>query len=238
VVGGVDNSDGDTGAKSSNKRRNKRKHTTVVCKSVIDYGIVSRSLFPRVDNFAVVSSCGLSDHNMLVCALSVPELPVEELQPFASVPQERCIRWDSRKRSSYVSALHSNECASARAAVVEQLRDPAASVSQIHEACEAWCDAIKAVAEPIFGISGNGQSVRTKDGRVAKRWFPQCRQKWSALQAAVRSRDSHAAAAARRVFNAAMLNHTLVLISSSGNRARTCFNQACCLQSLRSAVVC
>jgi hypothetical protein len=54
VLGGVDNSDGDTSNSSSNKRRNKRTHTTAVCRSVIDYGVASRSLFPRVDNFAVV----------------------------------------------------------------------------------------------------------------------------------------------------------------------------------------
>jgi hypothetical protein len=42
---------------SSSKRRKKCKSATAVCRSVIDYGIVSRSLFPRVYNFAVVSSC-------------------------------------------------------------------------------------------------------------------------------------------------------------------------------------
>ena len=185
---------------SSNK---KSKQHAVASTSVLDYGIVSRSLLSRVANFAVVPSSGLSDHNMLVCALSVPEPPVEELQPFASMPPVRCIRWDPSKRSRYVAALKTHDCVLAREAALQQVRGCHVSPSQVSAACEAWCDAIRNVAEPIFGVSGGGQCVRAGDGRAAKRWFPHCKQEWAALRVAVRNHNSHAAAAARKVFNAA-----------------------------------
>lgn len=41
------------------------------------------------------------------------------------------------------------------------------------------------------------------DGRPAKAWFRSCKQQWQVLRAAIRRGDTHAAAAARKLFNAA-----------------------------------
>ena len=47
--------------------------------SVVDYGVVSECLFPSVQSFKLVSCddvADTSDHNALVCTITVPSLPV------------------------------------------------------------------------------------------------------------------------------------------------------------------
>jgi exonuclease III len=70
--------------------------------SVIDYGIVSRSLFPHVPTFAVEDNFGLSDHNPLVTVLCVPTRPAPA--PVAH-PAPAAVRWDPDKRDVYRQLL-------------------------------------------------------------------------------------------------------------------------------------
>lgn len=168
--------------------------------SVIDFGIVSRVLYPAIHHFTVLPpfTCQqqpLSDHNILLCVLKVPEPQVDDLEPFAGCPPARCVRWDPAKRERYVNALLTSECVSGRAHVLSQLGSGELTVEQ---ACAAWCDIVKAAAVKVFGVSSGGGHQRVKDGRPAKRWFSHCKQEWLALRAAVRTRNIHAARAARR----------------------------------------
>jgi hypothetical protein len=61
--------------------------------SVIDYGIVSRSLFPCVSTFAVEDNFGLSDHNPLVMVVALPKATSPVLPSRKAPLAVRCCGW-------------------------------------------------------------------------------------------------------------------------------------------------
>ena len=161
--------------------------------SVIDYGIVSRSLFPCVQTFAVEDSNGLSDHKPLVMVLSMPEAatppPAERLAPLA-------VRWDPAKRDEYRLLLSGESYSRRRANVMHAFREGAMSLT---EASATWVNIVLDAARSVFGVGHRAR--RLYGGRQAKRWFKACQPEYQAVRAAVARGDTAAAQEARRVFN-------------------------------------
>ena len=89
---------------------------------------------------------------------------------------------------------------------VQQRRDVLTALQcgqlTVAEAHEAWCKIIRDAAVSVFGVSA-GDHSKMQDGRPAKRWFKFCKEQWLVLKSAIRRGDTHAAAAARKVFNSA-----------------------------------
>lgn len=171
--------------------------------SVIDYGIVSRALFPLVERFAVTGGPGAyvrdtSDHCILQCILGLPR---EQRARAAGRALPLGVRWDPSKREQFRDRLHGAECERQRTRVVQAMQSGLLSVEA---ASEQWCAVVQGVALAVFGGAPRaGRGPRgTHGGRMAKAWFKECVEEYRALQAALRDGDHAAVAAARRCFNA------------------------------------
>lgn len=173
--------------------------------SVLDYGIVSRRLFPCVADFHVLNPrtvpamARTSDHCILRCVLRVPA--ALGLPPADGRPLPPSIKWDASKRQQYQVLLCSDpEFCERRQAIMRGLAEGRLGVD---EASERWCDVVRDAAKRVFGVAGRrGSGSCMPSGHRPKAWFRECRPEHAVLQAALRAGDSHAAAEARRRFNA------------------------------------
>ncbi len=176
--------------------------------SVIDYGLISRGWFPKVSTFEVQQSAiglSISDHLPVLCVLDLPDPPADGgggngQKGHSKGVLVECIRWNPDKREEYNMQLRMDECVAQRAAVISALQSGELSPA---EACEKWCLLVHNVAKSVFGVCSAG-GVRAPNGRrLAKRWFKHCKPEWQRIQEAVKRGDTHAAAEARKAFNAA-----------------------------------
>lgn len=159
--------------------------------------MVSENLFPLVRSFQVLASDGVSDtsdHNALVCSITVPSLPTGRFSTSDKVALS--VKWDGTKREEYRNLVSSGVHARRRAEVLEALQQGVVSVG---EASGLWGQVLMDAAKEVFGCR---TGARLRNGRPKKWWFRECKPEHAALQAALRSGDSHAAAAARNRFNA------------------------------------
>jgi hypothetical protein len=167
--------------------------------SVVDYGIVSSGLYRYVTNFMVMGRLEVSDHAPLLCVFDLPaaQPAAQDGEPFGYQGAVSYIKWDPAKRQQYLDALAS--CREERERILGQIEGKLVSID---EGVQAWCQVVRDAAVGVFGVSKGGPSVRG-DGRKANPWFKHCHTEWHALQVAVRQGNTHAAAAAHRVFNRA-----------------------------------
>ena len=171
--------------------------------STIDYILVSAPLFPQVDRMLSLdlsrelgAARRVSDHNAILCVLKLPKQATGTDGPYQQQAPPP-IRWDPSKRGSYVEALRAAK--GARDKIIEDLRGGTLSVDV---ASALWCAEVCGVAGEVFGSPATRGAHRF-DGRQAKGWFPLVKSEWAAIREAVRRGDTHAARAARKVFNAA-----------------------------------
>lgn len=168
--------------------------------SVIDYGVVTATLYPLVQSFRVVCNEQVeatSDHNPLVCTFELHTLPTGRFGPGVGGGGPGLVKWDASRREEYRDLISSPAFAERRSLIMRALEHGMLSAG---EASELWGQVLLDAARQLFGSSGQGGALR--GGRRAKWWFKHCKVEHAALQAALRTGDSHAAAAARNRFNA------------------------------------
>jgi hypothetical protein len=141
----------------------------------------------------------MSDHHALVCVVDWPAAPQQPLKSGFVPIFTACVKWNPDKREQYVRALSANQQKQLRVSIIGAMQGGQLSVT---EAFSQWSAAVCDVASGVFGVTVK-RTGRMQDGRKANAWFCKCRPEWQALRQAVFHWNTHAAAAARRSFNAA-----------------------------------
>lgn len=159
--------------------------------TVIDYGVVSRGLYPHVQHFTVLPNAGWSDHNSLFVSVRLAHASESVEGQQAPMP----VKWDPEKREVFRQLLKSPEYKARRSALMAALQGGVLSVGEVSQ---QWSRVLLDAAQAVFGCGGGRR--RRFGGRQCKRWFQHCKEEYAALQAALHREDSHAAAVARKVF--------------------------------------
>jgi len=162
--------------------------------SVIDYGVVSRSLWPFVERFVVTPHNGHSDHNRLLMVLRLPRADAGG-RAGRPAPAAAVVKWDPELRGQY--RLLTDEYSQRRVSLMQALSEGALPLSVV---AKEWSRVVLDASRTVFGVAG--RAMRLYGGRAAKRWFGECKAAHEALNDAMRRGDTNAAQAARPVFDA------------------------------------
>jgi len=162
--------------------------------ATLDYALTNASTYPAVRSFKVLPPDPHSDHQALECVLHVGEDPAAA--PPGSGSFLPAPRWDPSKREAFVHELQSPETWDRIAAIETGLDQH--SMSPV-SAAESLHQILYDTAVKVFGMSGS-PGKKLPSGRLPNRWYKHCKEEHSALKAAIRRGDTHAAAQYKKEF--------------------------------------
>jgi hypothetical protein len=142
--------------------------------TVIDYGVVSRGLYPHVQRFAVHSGADWSDHNKLFVSLRLP--PASESVEGQQAPMP--VKWDPEKREVFRQLLKSPEYRARRSALMTALQGGVLSVGEVSQQwSRVLLDAAQAgLAVGVGADAGLGAGSASAGSSSAKRSMQSYRQ--------------------------------------------------------------
>jgi hypothetical protein len=163
--------------------------------STLDYALTNASTYSCIESFTVLPASPHSDHKPLECVLAVGAdslLSAQEHPAFLSAP-----RWDPNLREEYVRVLESPAYWDRVASIESDLDQDRVSPMA---AAETLQQVLYDAAVQVFGVT-RAPGTRLPSGRLPNRWFKHCKTEHSALKAAIRQGDTHAASQFRKEFS-------------------------------------